>query len=170
MYQLPTDFDTIRNTSPNEWKNKVTMAIERASKERLLQECHKSQDGTLIPKTKTASIKVKNPAYKREPETEILQMTKQETRTLMIARYGMLECGKNFGGTIGGICPVCNTHDDESHRLNHCKKWKEINFLDASNVVDFDLIYSNDVDVLRDICKKIQTVWNTRNAHGVMNT
>ena len=85
----------------------------------------------MTPKTKTASLieKIKDPAYKRSPEHEIQKMTKLEAKTLIIARYGMLECGKNFGGTHGGECSECNTYDDENHRLNDCKKWKELNYL-----------------------------------------
>ena len=81
----------------------------------------------------------------------------------------MLECGKDFGGTIGGICSECNSHDDENHRLNHCMKWEKINNHHATEKVVFDSIYSTKVDVLRDLVKKIQMVWNTRNAYGTMN-
>ena len=96
-------------------------------------------------------------------------MTKPETRTLITARYGMLECGKNFGGTMGGECSICNAHDDEDHRLNYCKKWRSINFYEESEKVQFDAIYSNDIDTLRNVIPKIQKVWNTKNAHGTMN-
>ena len=42
-----------------------------------------------------------NPDYKRMPEPITKTMTKQQTRTLIIAHYGMLACGRNYGGSIG---------------------------------------------------------------------
>ena len=98
LYQLPTDFDEIRRHPPGEWKYKVLSRIEVKNKEKLLQECHKTVDGTETRKTKTASIvdKLNDPYYKREPIPENKQLKKSETRTLMIARYGMLQCGKNL--------------------------------------------------------------------------
>ena len=98
-------------------------------------------------------------------------MTKLETKTLITARYGMLECGKNFGGTIAGTCSECNAYDDENHRLNHCKKWKEINNYGTSEKIDFEFddVYSEDITTLRRIIEKLRIVWNTRNASGTMN-
>ena len=128
-YQLPTELETIKNMTVNEWRRKVTVAIEKRNKERLLDDCHKTYGGNRVPKTKTRSIieKINTSEYTRKPETTILRMTKLETKTLITARYGMLECGKNLGGTIGGTCSECNVYDDENHRLNYCKRWKEIN-------------------------------------------
>ena len=75
--------------------------------------------------------KINKTNYTRKPEETILRMTKLETKTLITARYGMLECGKNFGGTIAGSCSECNAYDDENHRLNYCKRWKEIYWKDS---------------------------------------
>ena len=81
----------------------------------------------------------------------------------------MLECGKNFGGTIGGTCSECNIYDDEEHRLNQCKKWKNINYLNSSEKIDFNEIHSDNVTTLRNVICKLQMVWNTKNAQGTMN-
>ena len=81
----------------------------------------------------------------------------------------MLECGKNFGGTMSGICTECNVHDDENHHLNHCKKWKNINLCNATEKTAFELISSDDIETLRNLIKKIQLVWNTKFAYGTMN-
>ena len=150
----------------------VYNAIEKRNKERLLENCYKTNSGNPTPKPKTSTLieKIDNPTYIRKPEPEILHLTKLETRTMLIARYGMLQCGKNFGGTIGGTCGQCNIYDDEKHRLNHCTKWREINYCDKEEKVDFDLVYSRDVNTLREVIKKLQPVWNTRNAHGTMNS
>ena len=171
-HQLPTDFNEIKNISINEWRRKVENAIEKTNKERLLEDCHKKQAGVMTPKTKTASLieKIKDPAYKRSPEHEIQKMTKLEAKTLIIARYGMLECGKNFGGTHGGECSECNTYDDENHRLNDCKKWKELNYLGEDEKVDFELVHSRDICILRNLFGKLNKVWNTKNTPGFMNS
>ena len=97
-------------------------------------------------------------------------MTKHETKTMMIARYGMLECGRNFKGSMKENCDHCNTTDDENHRLNYCIKLRTFNFHDVDVKVNFDDIYANDVYVLRNVILAIETVWNTRNAHGTMRT
>ena len=81
----------------------------------------------------------------------------------------MLQCGKNYKGTMNELCNQCNSTDDENHRLNHCIKWRNINYFVATEKVDFDLIFSPDIEVLRHLKKKISRVWNTRNAHGTMN-
>ena len=111
-----------------------------------------------------------NQQYVREPEKEILQMTKKEAKTIIIARYGMLECGKNFKGTAQTICEMCNVLDDESHRLNNCIKWKERNLFDSDEKVNFNDVYSNDIRIVRNIIPLIQSLWNVKNAHGTMYT
>ena len=170
-YKLPTQLEEIKAISAPGWKQMVHNAIEKKNKERLLGDCYKMNAGQLVPKPKTTTLieKINDSTYTRRPEPEILHLTKVETKTLLIARYGMLECGKNFGGTIGGTCGQCNTHDDETHRLNHCTKWREINYLDKDEKVDFELVYSRDVNTLKNVMKKLQPIWNTKNTPGNMN-
>lgn len=66
LYQLPTDFTTIKNTPFPHWKNYVIAALEKRHKERLLEDCHKKEHGQPIPKTKTTSIidEINNVNYK----------------------------------------------------------------------------------------------------------
>ena len=109
-------------------------------------------------------------SYKRQSQTTILKTSKQETRTIMIARYGLLECGKNFKGTLREICIQCDTIDDEDHRLNHCPKWRENNLYDSVEKVNFADIYSNDLQIIRDINVHVEKVWNTHNSNGSMHT
>ena len=150
----------------------MTLVIEDENRERVRKECHKSKDGTIMPKKKTSSIadRVAEPHYLRKPEEEILHMTKHETKTTIIARYGMLECGENYKGSLKQQCTECNCADDENHRLNHCIKWREKNLYDKEEKMDFKWIYSKDIDKLRSIISSINTVWNTQNAHGTMRT
>ena len=167
-YELPEDLDEIRKKTIGEWNCQVTATIERENKERLLQMCHKNEDGIQVPKTKTETIvkKLENNQYKRGPESEFLQMTKNETKTIMIARYGMLDCGKNYKGRASEMCLTCNKKDDENHRLNDCIKWRTNNLYDADITVNFNNVYSNDINVLKVIIPYIQKVWNVRNANG----
>ena len=88
----------------------------------------------------------------------------------MIARYGMLECGKNYKGTMSQNCNICNCIDDENHRLNECPKWKDRNQYDSNTKIDFSQIFSNDIGTLHELIPHIQNVWNVKNAHGTMHT
>ena len=148
------------------------MAIESKHRERLKQACHKTEDGVTTPRTKVANIaeRLNNGSYKRDPENEMLKMTKLEAKTVMIARYGMLECGKNYKGTMSQNCIICNCIDDENHRLNDCPKWKDRNQHDSGNKIDFSQIFSNDIGTLHELIPHIQNVWNVKNAHGTMRT
>ena len=105
-YKLHTDLDKIKLCTINEWKQKVNDAVELRNKERLLQDCHKTYGGQTVPKTKTKHLieKINCTEYVRKPDPNVLHMTKLQTKTLIVARFSMLECGKNFGGTIGGTC------------------------------------------------------------------
>ena len=87
----------------------------------------------------------------------------------MIARYGMLECGMNFKGTMSEMCLPCNTVDDENHRLNNCPRFQDINLFNSHEKKDFQNIYSSDHNVVKRIIPIIESVWNTKNSHGAMH-
>ena len=157
-YQLPTDFNQIRSYSYNEWKRNVRDAIEKWNKERLLQDCQTEKDGTTTLKSKTAKIveQIEKSSYKREPLKELSHFTKLETKTLIIARFRMLECGNNYKGTMNTICDVCNCIDDEEHRLNTCSKFRDTNHYDRPDKIPFATIFSECADELRMIMGKIR--------------
>ena len=102
--------------------------------------------------------------YKRQPRKEIMRMTKLEAKTVITARYGMLECGKNHKGPLSLMCTTCNIIDDENHRLNVCPKWQH----KRMQCENFDKIFSNDICTLREIIPAIQNLWNVKSAHGTM--
>ena len=87
----------------------------------------------------------------------------------MIARYGMLECGKNFKGTMSEMCSKCNCLDDEEHRLNVCQEYSRMNHRDNPIVINFDAIFSDKIDTIKLINARIETVWNVKRCHGSMN-
>ena len=171
-YQLPSDLHTIKSQPFHVWKTRINSSLETENKNRIHQECHKNENGIITPKTKTKSIpqQLNKHDYQRTTQKEILNMTKHETKTLLIARYGMLECGKNFKGTLKERCDQCDAIDNENHRLNFCVKLRALNFYDADYRVEFNDIFSNDVEVLRNLILAIGKVWNTKNAHGTMRT
>ena len=86
-----------------------------------------------------------------------------------MARFGMLQCGVNYKGTINQQCSTCNTLDNEEHRLNYCKLWQDMNLYNEAEKIPFEHVYSADITVLRNIIPKIENIWNTRSAHGTMN-
>ena len=69
---------------------------------RILKDCHKMENGVSIPKTKTAHIieHIQSETYVRKPQLDVTKCSKQETKSIIIARFGVLECGWNFKGTM----------------------------------------------------------------------
>ena len=153
-----------------EWKTMVKNAIEKQNRDRLLQDCHKCVDGQLTRKTKTSSIvpNIEDTNYRRQPLDILQQLTKQETKILMMARYGMLECGQNFKGTLSELCSKCQCTDDEEHRLNFCPKYGVNNFSKEPLKIRFDTVYSNNVNDVKLITSRIAEVWDVLNGHGSM--
>ena len=127
-------------------------------------------NGQKVRKSKTAFLvdHIMADTYTRKPSPEIHNLSKQDTKTIIISRFRMLECGINFKNSNSINCPVCKVKDDENHRLNHCIRFKSTNYYDHAEKVNFDDIYATDTDVLRNVIGKIEKVWNTRNAHGSM--
>ena len=112
--------------------------------------------------------KIQQKDYQRGPIKEIKSFSKLETKTLITARFGMLECGKNMGGSIRSVCDTCQCPDNEEHRLNHCKKYQDINYC-HDDKIEFATVYSNDIEILKNIIARISTVWNVKTGHGTMN-
>ena len=80
----------------------------------------------------------------------------------------MLECGKNFRGSMTETCKECQVLDDENHRLNECPNWRETNLLDRDREVEFCDIFSNDPTKLMHIISHIQSVWELSFGNGSM--
>ena len=88
----------------------------------------------------------------------------------MMARFGMLECGNNFKGSMASMCDSCNLVDDENHRMNYCPKYQEFNNYHLEQKVDFSSIYASDPLILKPLICEIAKVWNVKNGRGVMQT
>ena len=167
---LPSDLSVIKEKRPNEWKKIVDEKIEVKNRTRLIDDCHKMVDGQKVRKTKTSHIvdELLKDTYTRKPLPELQQLTKRETKTIIIARYGMLECGTNFKNTRSATCTTCKTRDNEDHRLNNCIRYRTVNNYDHCETSNFNDVYSTDTNVLKNVISSIEKVWNTRNAHGSM--
>ena len=168
LYDLPEDFNTIRAMTIRSWNRLVTHKVEIKNTQRLINDCYKTVNGVLTPKTKTAHIleKIESPTYTRAAQNELLTSTRHETKTIIIARFGMLECGSNFKGTLNTTCKTCNTIDNETHRLNECPTFRTKNSSPGIPYTNFNDIYSTDKTTLTNVLKSIEQLWNTKTAHG----
>ena len=165
LYDLPEDHNEIKSMTMRSWKNLVTRKVEIKNTQRLRDDCYKISDGVRTPKTKTRHIieEVENPNYQRKTRDELKGCTKHETKTIIIARFGMLECGCNFKGSMESLCKTCKVIDNENHRLNECTTYRV-----SPTHVNFKDIHSCDTNVLTHLIEKIEQIWNTKTAHGTV--
>ena len=57
-------------------------------------------------------------------------------------------------------CNECGVNDDESHRINDCQKYRAINKFDHLVKVDFESIYSDELENLMPIVETILSLWD----------
>ena len=137
----------------------------------MIQNCCTETNGETKINTKTKRIHQQlttTVSYERLPQKEIISGTRQRTKTLILSRYGMLECGVNFKGTMSQMCRSCGTLDNETHRLNDCSIYTEKNHAGDLIKSNFDHIYSDDNDLLFSIVNDINKIWEFRRANGCM--
>ena len=158
-YELEQDWEKIREHNKSRWRHTVSTAVREKNKQKLLDSLVQRGPTEEKIKTKTAYIyhDINKDSFSNEALTEITSSNKVNTKTIILARCGMLECGKNFKGTIPDICRECGVVDDESHRLNRCVLWKHLNFSETANGVDFGTIYVNDYVKLLPVIQSIHT-------------
>ena len=89
-----------------------------------------------------------------------MKLGKNDVRCILMARYGMLDCARNFKTHYKNVnCKTCKTIDDEAHRLNECMELREINWAEKELKIDFDMVYSQDIKVLREMSGNIKRIW-----------
>ena len=66
------------------------------------------------------------------------------------------------------VCMECQVVDNEDHRLNYCRKWQDINFVNDNVNVNFMDIFSEDKQKLSEIIQCIQKVWELQLGNGSM--
>ena len=169
-YGLEEDFSLIKSKSRPQWKREVATAADAINKKRLYDECHETKTGMTKVKTKTAFVleKINIKEYEREIMEPIQKLNRHEAKVLILARFHMLECGKNFKGTLPEICPVCKVVDDEQHRLNYCTRYRKTNLCDHVAKVNFDDIYVSDCIIVKRMISYIEQVWNAKTGNGSM--
>ena len=170
-YDLETNWETIRSKTKGEWKRLVEKAVDKINKDKMIKSCVTEINGETKVNTKTKRIHehlTTAGTYERRPPKEIISGTKQKTKTIILSRYGMLECGSNFKGTMSQICRSCGTTDNETHRLNECSIYRDTNRVNHHIKSNFEHIYSDDNDTLDSIIKDIDKVWEFRYANGRM--
>ena len=169
-YGLEENLDIIRTKSKIQWKTEVKVAVERVNQSKMKDECvnTKSEEKEIKSKTSFVLKKLEESGYKRKLMSPINQLSKIEAKTIILARFHMLECGRNFKNTLPTICQLCNEIDDENHRLNYCSKWEKSNLSRDSKKMQFENVYSEDINVLKDIMSKIARVWNVQTGNGSM--
>ena len=126
--------------------------------------------GETKAKTKTAFLveKIDAVQYKRQPMEPISKLNRHEAKVLIISRFHMLECGKNFKNSLPEICPTCHTTDDEQHRLNSCIRFRSTNLCESFNKLDFNDVYKTDLTTVKNAIQQIEKVWNLRTGQGCM--
>ena len=169
-YGLEQNFDLIKSKSRPQWKKEVETAVDSINREKLRDQCYETKAGVTKAKTKTAFLikEIDSEHYKRDLMEPIQRLNRYETKVLMLSRFHMLECGKNFKGSLPEICPSCDVTDDEQHRLNHCIRFKNTNLYDSPNKTNFDDIYSDDFATVQSALNRIDKVWNLKTGHGCM--
>ena len=147
-YELDYTWDEIKRMPFAEWKRQVKTKIE----EKHIYRLKESYDGTHGEKTKTTFMQdfIFKTNYTRQPMTNVINRSKIGARAIIMGMSGMLDCANNYHFKYKTKnCNICEVIDDESHRINECKKFSYINLCDSGVVFDFNKIYSeerNDVD------------------------
>jgi hypothetical protein len=170
-YKLEENWDIIGSASEEFWKRKVKEAVENQNKEKMLEECYSSRFGNLQEKTKTKCMieHIENANYSRTRDYGVLRMTRLKARAIIMARYGMLDFASNFENKYGKKnCDECGAIDDESHRINHCKKWQEINYHNVTEKVNIELVHSVKKSELECISDVILSIWDLKNGNNAM--
>ena len=168
---LESDFDKIKERPKPTWIKEVNQAAEKRNKSLLMEDCQNKQRGVLKEKTKTRTIirKLECEEYKRNPSPLLCSLSCLMTRALIMGRYGMLQCRANYScGSGVKLCNECGVDDNESHRINYCPKYRNVNCYDNMDKVDFDDIHSDDMDIVIPVIETILAVWDLQNGKNNM--
>ena len=94
-YNIEKSWNKIEKKTKLQWKEKVKTAILKKNKEKILEQCVNISNGERKTKAKSKHIydKLSNENFYGEPQKELVDLSKQRLKTILLARYGMLECG-----------------------------------------------------------------------------
>ena len=128
-----------------------------------MDDCHSKDRNGVRQKTKTKSIipLLESPGYKRAPLKAFSYGSVLITRSVIMAKYGMLLCRANYSaGTGEKNCDICGSLDDETHRINYCITYRNVNLYDRSEKLDFEKIHSNNMDDIIKVIDVVLKIWD----------
>ena len=113
---------------------------------------------------------IENGAYERKPIAHIMEgRSKIGARALIMGISGMLDCANNFHFKYKRRnCDECGVIDDESHRINYCKKYEAYNLYHSHTKYDFSCIFSMNRDALDRTEQVILHLWDITNGKNKM--
>ena len=138
-----------------------------------LEECMNKKRSDNLYKTKTKSIVplLESQNYTRKPQSFMRENNKLITRAYIMGRYGMLQCAANYCTGYGTKeCRECGVIDDENHRINYCKIWRDVNLYDSCDKINFDDIYGEDRAKSLIIIERVLLMWDLGNGKNSMRT
>ena len=166
-WELELDWVTIQQKPFPIWKREVMMAAEKQNKQKLIDECETKSRGETKQKTKTkfvASMLDKTEFCRKTDAFIDKHPSILFTRALIMGRYGMLACANNFSNGYGTKnCNTCNVLDNESHRINDCKRWERLNRYNCEEKIAFEDIYSDNDEKCLTVVKAILSLWDLNN-------
>ena len=161
--EISLTIEEIKHKKKSEWWHVVECATRRLNSKMILDSCR----GKGKMRTKTLKI---SQALERDLDlhdykhNELFTLPKKTVKLIIMARYGMLDCAKNFKNKYGSdLCKECNEVDDESHRINVCERWKHVNLCNGGYSIDFNAVYSEETGTIRQISRLLRSVWNIEN-------
>ena len=171
-WDLEKDWSVIKQKPFREWKRQIDAAAEKRNIEKLKEECEIKSRGEKTLKKKTIFVldSLDSPNFKRGPDPFILCHNYiLYTRALIMGRFGMLKCASNYHNGFGTkMCSECKVKDDEAHRINYCKKWQGINLFRKRDKIDYDDIYSSNIEKCFTVVQVILAVWDLENSKNEM--
>jgi len=170
-WNLERDWQKIAGFSGKEWGKMVKEAAELKNRERMKEDCYTKIRGQEREKTKTRNLIqiLDDSSYQRGPSEFIKLNNVLLARAMIMGRYGMLQCAANFEKSYGGKnCKECGVLDDENHRINDCKTFKDINLYNEDNKIDYNLIYSENSEQCLKVVEYILILWDLGNGRNTM--
>ena len=103
--------------------------------------------------------------------SNVLNRSKMGVRALIMGMSGMLDCANNFHNKYRTKeCRECCKVDDESHRINDCVVFKDVNLYHSRLKFDFNSVYSENELTLDRAETVIRSVWILDNGKNSVRT
>ena len=166
-YELDYSWEQIKNMKYASWKRIVTLATEKKNTKKLIDMCYDGKGEKRKTKNIIEILNDKN--YVRKPRMDILCKSRYRSRVQIMSMFGMLDCANNYKyGNKGELCSVCNTTDNENHRINFCTKFSGMNLCNSLVKFDFSSIYSMNHETVDRAIDVVGSLWNLRNGKNEM--